>query len=113
MEKLVVRTFYGEEEVTVSTGLYNDGTIAIELWCEEGPFADLTTCLDLFKTKADKQGATRLGLGVVDINNCPWAPEFIKEYELGTNTGLVKQSGYVVYPIWAFDLEKIKELSMN
>ena len=113
MEQLTVKTFYGEEKVTISTGLYNDGTIAIELWCDEGPFADLTVCLDLFKKKADKEGATRMGLGVVDINNCPWAPEFIKKYELGTNTGLVKQSGFVVYPIWAFDLERIKKLSEN
>lgn len=113
MEQLTVKTFYGEEKVTLSTGLYNDGTIAIRLWCDEGPFSDLTVCLDLFKKKADKEGATRLGLGVVDINNFPEAPEFIKKYELGTNTGLVRQSGFVVYPIWAFDLERIKKLSEN
>lgn len=111
MEKIVVESFYGNEEVTISSGLYKDGTIAIDLWCEEGPYASLTVCLDLFLKKESKKAATEKGIGIVDTNNCPWAPAFIEKYDLGKPTGLEVISGWCMYPEYIFNMEKIHKLS--
>ena len=111
MEKMVVESFYGNEEVTISNGLYKDGTIAIDLWCEEGPYASLTVCLDLFLKKESKRAATEKGIGIVDTHNCPWAPAFIKKYDLGKPTGREVISGWCMYPEYIFNMEKIKKLS--
>ena len=90
MGKLVVNSWCGSEEVTLSRRTYADGTAAIQLWCEDGPFATLTR--DFGLGKKGKKGRERFGF--VDTNNCPWAAEFIKKYELGTYTGLSRQSGF-------------------
>ena len=111
MEKMVVESFYGNDEVTISSGLYKDGTIAVDLWCDEGPYASLTVCLDLFLKKESKKAATEKGIGIVDTNNCPWAPAFIKKYGFGRPTIMSKSSGYCTYPLYRFDLEKIDQLS--
>lgn len=111
MEKMVVESWYGKEEVTISREKYAaDGTCAIQLWCDEGPYATLTVCLDLGpKTKAAKKEHENLGF--VDTNNCPWAPAFIKKYGFGRPTIMSKSSGYCTYPLYRFDLEKIDQLS--
>ena len=46
----------------------------------------------------------------VDINNCPWATKFIKDNELGEFTGKYGKSGFCVYPLYKFNLDKIKEV---
>jgi len=51
-------------------------------------------------------------LAFVDVNNLPEAEDFIKEYGLGKFTGSYGASGFVDdYPLYEFDLERIKELS--
>lgn len=50
------------------------------------------------------------GEAAVDTNNIPEAPEFIKKYKLGEDTGKVLQSGYCTYPVYKFFLDKIPEL---
>lgn len=45
----------------------------------------------------------------VDVNNCPWAEDFIMEHELGIPTGEVLRSGYVVYPLYEFNLNKLNQ----
>ena len=45
--KATVKTFYGSTDVTIETTNYvNNGNLAIQLWCEYGPFAILTVNLD-------------------------------------------------------------------
>jgi len=62
------------------------------------PFAKLTVNL--------REGLKE-NQGYVDTNNCPWAIDFIKKYELGKPTGDVFRSGYCVYPLYEFDMEKL------
>ena len=46
----------------------------------------------------------------IDINNNPWAPEFIRENNLGKPVGISVQSGFVSYPLYRFNLNKLEEL---
>ena len=71
-----VTTPFGTEVCTMSSSNYAQGNhIAIQLWCEDGPFATLTT--NLAPKGTDKN------IQAVDTNNCPWAPALIKRLKIG------------------------------
>lgn len=78
-----------------------NGSLAIQLYCDEGAFATLTVNL------AD--GCARGEYAYVDTNNCPWAPAFIAEHKLGVPTGILGFSGFCQYPLYRFDIAKLKE----
>ena len=88
-------TSWGEEyEVTVEKTKYgNNGNLAIQLWCDDGPFATLTVNLN----KKLKEG-----YAYVDINNCPWAEEFIEKNHLGEFADDFGFSGFCIYPLYKF-----------
>lgn len=44
----------------------------------------------------------------IDINNAPNAIKEIEEAGIGVSTGRRLQSGFVVYPLYKFDLDKIE-----
>lgn len=46
--------------------------------------------------------------GYVDTNNAPYAEEFITDNELGIFMGVYGYSGYCQYPLYSFDLDKLK-----
>ena len=48
--------------------------------------------------------------GYVDINDMPELEHFIQENELGEFTGLTQRSGFVEYPLYLFDVEKLRAL---
>lgn len=48
--------------------------------------------------------------GYVDTNNMPEIENFIKKYELGEFTGISEKSGFCSYPLYLFDVEKLREL---
>lgn len=100
--RVVVKTEYGTYKITsVAMSRYRaDNSLAIELWCDDGPFARLTVCL-LDKLKENES--------YVDTNNCPWAEDFIREYKLGEIVGY-KASGYCLYPKVAFDLDRFRNV---
>lgn len=100
--RVVVKTEYGTYKITsVAMSRYRaDNSLAIELWCDDGPFARLTVCL-LDKLKENES--------YVDTNNCPWAEDFIREYKLGEIVGY-KASGYCLYPKVAFDLDRLRNV---
>lgn len=84
-----------------------NGTLAIQIMgdCGDGylePIATLTVCL----VNENKANETR---AYVDTNNCPWAMDFIEKYKLGEETGLYGLSGYCMYPLVEFNMEKVKE----
>ena len=46
----------------------------------------------------------------VDVNNMPYAREFLETYGLAEDTGLTKRSGYCDYPLYLFRPERLGEL---
>lgn len=77
----------------------NNGNLYIGLNTECEPFADLTVNIcELSENEA-----------AIDTNNCPWAEQFIEDYSLGTPTGRYLRSGYCAYPVYKFDLDKVKQ----
>lgn len=87
-----------------------DNSLAIELVdSEDGqPFATLTT--NLSDALEEVMDGTPLPpfVQAVDINNCPWAVEFIETNKLGFYCGVSITSGYCEYPLYIFDLEKLE-----
>lgn len=45
----------------------------------------------------------------IDINGIPSLPMFIKKYKLAEDTGYVKTSGFVEYPMYRFNMDKLQE----
>lgn len=94
---------YGKKynvDVAKSKYLFN-GNLAILMSDVEShePFATLTVNLPTEMPE---------NMAYVDTNNCPWAEEFIAKYELGKPTGQTANSGWCTYPLYVFDLEKLK-----
>ena len=67
-------------------------------------YAVITTNIDDSNIFCDESHA------FVDTNNCPWAEEFIKQNKLGEPLDYYGQSGYCLYPLYTFDIEKLPEL---
>ena len=79
-----------------------DDSLALKIWNRwDGPIATITVCLGDNTIGKDEQ--------YVDTNNCPWAEEFIAEYNLGKPTGKMMRSGYCEYPLYEFDLDELKK----
>lgn len=51
------------------------------------------------------------GFAFVDTNNCPWAEDFINDNRLGKFTGEYGYSGWCAYPLYKFDMAKIKDVA--
>lgn len=94
-------TEFGVYDVNIRIATYgsNDNLAILLDSPTEGPFARLTVNIDELPE----------GYAYVDTNNCPWAEEFIKEHKLGEPTNLCGHSGYCTYPLYKFDLQKLKE----
>lgn len=77
-----------------------DNSPTVEVWNhEDGPIVRLTVCV--FEGAGD-------GTGFVDVNNAPYALDFIREYGLGVETGVKVRSGYCVYPQVKFDMDALR-----
>ena len=98
--------YTGETMVTImDIQQYLDtGNLYIGLSCfEDGfpePFGDLTINLE---------DVTPNYCSYVDVNNMSNAEKFIVDNGLGTFTGFVKRSGYVEYPLYMFEPDKLRE----
>ena len=97
-----VETEFGTYNVSIETSTYyHGGNLAISLITEDGErLAMLTTNLAEWALPKDKS--------FVDTNNCPWAEKFISDNKLGRPTGMTGTSGYCTYPLYRFDMEKLK-----
>ena len=104
MKEFTVTTPYGGREIcTMSTNRYeNNNHLAIQLWCEDGPFATMTVNL-----RGTRQYPENFAF--VDVNNCPWAPALIKKLGIGKPTNKYGISGFCSYPLYEFDMRKIAE----
>ena len=80
---------------------YMNDTLAISLVAESGePFCTLTVNLATSVIWCNEKTA------FVDINNCPWAEQFIADNELGSPVGYTERSGFCIYPLYVFNLKK-------
>ena len=92
--------FYGEKcQLIFSAEKYADGTLAVEVYdIEEG---------DLF-TVATVNLRTELmdGYAFFDENNNPTLKKYLKKWGLVEDTGTRRSSGYCVYPLYKWNIEK-------
>ena len=98
------KTRYGEtfEVDAFRSNSMNNNNLAVVLILDTGePFATLTTNLNI-PLEPNK--------AYVDTNNMPSAEDFIKDNGLGKPLHKQGYSGYCSYPLYEFDLDKIKEL---
>lgn len=49
--------------------------------------------------------------GYLDLNNMPELEEFIKKNDLGEFTGIMQRSGFCEYPLYLFNVDKLRELA--
>ncbi|MBQ7774767.1 MAG: DUF4313 domain-containing protein [Lachnospiraceae bacterium] len=97
--------FSGEIQVSLEINTYlNNGCMYIGL-VEQGeypePYGDLTVNL---------VGKAPDYCGFVDLNNMPELERFIADNDLGEFTGLTQRSGFCEYPLYLFNVEKLREL---
>lgn len=70
---------------------------------EEGPIANITVNLPQLKLYKNE-------CAFVDTNNFPEAEGLIYQLGIGRDTGISVLSGYCFYPLYRFDIQKIKEM---
>lgn len=106
-EKLIYKSEYsGDNEVELNIQTYqNNGRIFIGLVSnEEGysqPFADLTVNIDAPAPNY---------CGYLDTNNLSNVERFVCENDLGEFTGLMGRSGFCEYPLYLFNVDRLREL---
>lgn len=108
MASLEVKTSFGVyKNCVLQVAKYQaDDSMAIEIWnSEEGPIARITVCLEDKQLGSDE--------AYVDTNNCPWVLDFLKEYELAEETGVMRSSGYCIYPKMKFNRDKMREYEVE
>lgn len=99
---MIINTPYGTyKNAYFRVGRYHaDNSLFIEIDDKyDGGIVRLTTCLGDDSLAPDES--------YVDVNNFPDVLEFIRNNHLGKRTGKEMQSGYVVYPVVKFDLDRL------
>jgi len=96
----------GDTEVKLEVLPYlNNGRLGISLvGYEDGfpePFGNLTVNID---------APTPDYCGYLDTNNLSNAEKFVADNDLGEFTGLTGRSGYCEYPLYLFNVDKLREL---
>lgn len=99
--------FEEEIEVIMDMGFYPNHRISFQLYEKVGewdwePYGTLTKSLPEYQIGSDE--------GFLDTNNMPGAEVFVKEYQLAVPTGRSVISGYCIYPLYRFDLDRIAAL---
>ena len=104
MKTFEVKTAYScEPNCFLEQAEYSENQhIALSVWCDDGPFADIT--VNLPDTKRYPKN-----FGFVDINNFPQALALINKLGIGEPVGYHAFSGWCEYPLYEFDLEAIKK----
>lgn len=84
-----------------------DGSLCVNIINDtDGPIARITTCIP------DCSSGLINDESFLDSNNCPWALDFVKKYNLGTETDKYGFSGFCRYPVikWNMtELDKYKQ----
>ena len=106
-KSIKMETMFGNYDVMFSMDRYlADSSLYVGTFSfEEGPIATLTVCLD-DKTLESNEA-------YIDTNNCPWAEDFLTKNGFAMPKGEWKRSGYCVYPLYAFDMDKLSEYAIG
>lgn len=104
--KYINYELYGKQyELYVELNKYYNGNLAIHLMEKHGePFVSLTVNLTELNDNT---------LAYIDENNFEDAEELIEKYKLGTFAGEYYTSGYCIYSLFKFDLNKLKEYTLQ
>lgn len=107
MKRMTVKTqFRTYEGCWLQTDHYlADSSLVIDIVNPDDHIARITTCLDRLTVHEDE--------AYVDTNNCPWAEDFIHRYRLGEDTQICAQSGFCTYPLYKFNMDRIKEFCLE
>lgn len=103
MKVYKVNLFGSEVEVYLKKTSYQDNnSLAIQVleYPSGMPFSVLTVNIPDRDFYIDDDVENNIAF--VDINNNPWAKEFIEKYKLGENMHIIAQSGYCMYPAYKF-----------
>lgn len=106
--KATLKAWSREIPVTLEVKNYYNGNLAIQVTdYSEGypsPYAKLTVNLGELPKGAPKEDSA-----FVDTNNCPWAEEFITNLGIAVPSGIFRQSGFCIYPLYYFNLKEVKK----
>ena len=96
----------GETQVTFDIQQYmNNRAMFIGLMCNEGgyeePFGDVTVNLSV---------AAPNYCGYLNVNDMPDIEKFITENDIGEFTGFTQRSGFCEYPLYLFNVDRLREL---
>lgn len=107
MKTFTLKTRYETyENCFLRYGYYEFGhTLYIGIYTYDEPIATLTVNLPTGKSNEESN--------FVDVNNFPECFDIIYGLELGEMTGDFEQSGYCLYPLVKFNIEKIKEYGVE
>ena len=100
-----VKLFRTEWDLTLYKSHYtHGGNLAVYAVSDEGEtFAVLTVNLETFDLDGDQEYA------FVDTNNNPWAEKFLVDNNIAQPTNIKISQGFCTYPLYKFDLTKLKE----
>lgn len=105
--KLELKTQFGTtEQVSLEINTYlNNGNMYIGLTSMGDeypePYGDVTVNLGVEVPDF---------CGYVDTNNMPELEQFLIDNDIGEFTGLCQRSGFCVYPLYMFNVDKLREL---
>ena len=105
MKKLyTVKTDFGTYKVRTQPTkyLYTNNLAVLLDGVTQEPFATITVNLP-------GHGELPADTAFVDTNNCPWAEDFLTKNGLAEKTNTEARSGYCIYPLYRFDMEKLNE----
>ena len=101
LKQLIFEWELGKEVVYLSISQYGNGNIYVGL---APNFCDITVNLCYLDEPYT---------GYIDVNNVKELPEFLRKYGIAEDTGKTMQSGFVTYPLYKFNREKLREYNSN
>lgn len=98
----------GYKIIKINRQNYLNGNLALELICLDKTFNIPEPFSMITKNLEDNLEPNE---AYIDTNNCPWVVDILDSYKLAKPTGEVFLSGFVEYPKYKFNLDKIRKLN--
>lgn len=89
-----------ETEIWFEKDEYENGRLAIEAWCDDGPYTTLTVNLPQYKGLSENDA-------FVDTNDNPGLDIWLHENGIAEFVGIYGASGFCYYPLMRFNIDKI------